>query len=94
MKPILTFGLMLLAVIVSRTRLVTIPLLAGTVFLGMALAVKDAATAGDKFVARGRRLAPITRPACEVRVNAGKPTPKREKTTGSRRSGIDHSKRF
>jgi len=54
MKPILTFGLMLLAVIVLAHAFGHDPLAGGTVFLGMALAVKDAATAGDKFVARGQ----------------------------------------
>jgi hypothetical protein len=54
MKGFVKFGLLLMAVIVVSFAFGHNPFAGGIAVLGMALAVKDAATAGDKFVARGQ----------------------------------------
>jgi len=54
MKTILTFAVVLLAIFAIAALCGHPIALGGVGMLGMALAVKDAATAGDKFVARGQ----------------------------------------
>ena len=54
MKSFLTFALVLMAVVGIAIALGHNPFAGGIAVLGMALAVKDAAMAGDKFVARGQ----------------------------------------
>jgi hypothetical protein len=54
MKSFLKFGLMLVAILAISFAFGDDPLAGGVAVLGMALAVKDAAMAGDKFVARGQ----------------------------------------